>query len=75
MGAFTNNCVQRVRGAYWRFATVRQAEIKALFEEADFLSPRSRSRSLSYIEEFFETISDDRRVERGTISKCREPSI
>ncbi len=53
---------------------VRQAEIKALFEEAYFLSPRSRSRSLSYIEDFFETISDDRQVERGMISKCREPS-
>jgi hypothetical protein len=52
----------------------RQAEIQALFEEADFLSQRSRSRALRYIEEFFETISDDRRVERELISKCREPS-
>lgn len=53
---------------------VLRAEIQSLFEEADFLSQRSRSRSLRYIDEFFETISDDRRVERELISKCRGPS-
>jgi hypothetical protein len=53
---------------------VRQSEIQALFEDADFLNERSRNRALRYVEEFYETISDDRRVERELISKCREPA-
>jgi hypothetical protein len=51
----------------------RSPEIQALFEEADFLSDRSRARSLRYIDEFFRTISDDRRIRREFLSKCRTP--
>lgn len=50
-----------------------QPEIQALFEEAEFLSDRSRSRSLRYVEEFYDTIMDDRKVERELLSKCRQP--
>jgi hypothetical protein len=48
-------------------------EIQALFEDPLFLSYRSRSRALRYIEEFYGTISDDRRLERDLLSKCRTP--
>ena len=51
----------------------RRLEITALFEEAGFLSERSRNRTLQYIEDFYRTISDDRRVEREFLSKCRTP--
>ena len=52
----------------------RRAEIQAVFEDAGVLGDRTRSRTLRYVEEFFETISDDRRVERELISKCRKPT-
>jgi hypothetical protein len=52
---------------------IHQPEIKALFEEAEFLNDRSRSKALRYLEEFYRTIEDDRRVERELLSKCREP--
>lgn len=52
---------------------IHQPEIKALFEEAEFLSDRSRNKALRYLEEFYSTIADDRRVERELLSKCREP--
>jgi len=50
-----------------------QTEIEELFENAEYLSARSRSGALSYVSDFFRTISDDRRVGREFLSRCRTP--
>jgi len=52
---------------------VHRTEIEALFSEADYLCDRSRRNALQYIEEFYRTIAEDRRVEREFLSKCRTP--
>jgi len=51
----------------------RQSEITTLLTDASYLSERIRRRTLRYVDEFYRTITDDRRVERALISKCREP--
>jgi hypothetical protein len=52
---------------------VYESEVRGLFENADFLNDRNRSKALRYVEEFYRTITDDRRVEREFLSKCRNP--
>lgn len=62
----------QLNGALGTFE-VHESEIRALFEDADFLSDRVRSKSLRYVDEFYDTISDDRSVQREFLAKCRTP--
>jgi hypothetical protein len=52
---------------------VQESEIRALFEDASFLNERNRRRVLDYVEEFYGTIADERKVQREFLSKCRTP--
>lgn len=48
----------------------RQAEILALFDDSTLLGRRSRSKSLRYLGEFFEVLSEPERFEREIVSAC-----
>jgi len=61
---------QSLNGALGAFEVYRP-EIQSLFENAEALSDRTRSKALRYIDEFYETIMDDRKVARELLSKCR----
>jgi hypothetical protein len=63
---------EHLNGALEMFE-IHRPEIRAIFEEAEFLSDRSRNKAVRYLEEFYRTIADDRRVERELLSRCRGP--
>jgi hypothetical protein len=48
----------------------RRAEIRSLFEQHPQLAARSRERALEYVDAFYASISEPRRVERDFRSSC-----
>ena len=64
--------LEALNAALGRFEAVKP-EILSLFEVKSLLSNRARSRATQYIEDFYRTIADDRKVNREMVSKCRSP--
>jgi hypothetical protein len=58
-----------LRSSFAPFET-RRTEIRALFEAHPQLSARNRIRALEYVDAFYESIADPRRVEREFRSTC-----
>ena len=58
-----------LRASFIPFETHR-TEIRALFERHPQLSERTRGRALEYVDAFYESIADPRRVEREFRSSC-----
>jgi len=49
----------------------RRSELKALFSRADLPYPQARKRALKYIDGFYDTINDPRKLKRKIIHNCR----
>jgi len=49
----------------------KKAEILALFENNTHLTEKSRERAIDYIEEFYQTINDPKRLKKEITDKCR----
>ena len=48
-----------------------QDEIMAIVSDTTYISERSNRRNVSYAEDFFETLNDDRDFDRAIIRRCR----
>ena len=49
----------------------RRSELKALFSRADLPYPQARKRALKYIDGFYDTINDPRKLKSKIIHNCR----
>ena len=50
----------------------KRAEIEALFNRIDLPSPRARKHALKYLEAFYTTINDSRKLQKKILSQCRD---
>jgi hypothetical protein len=49
----------------------KRSELEALFSRNDLPYPKDRERALKFIEDFYETINDPRKLEKNILSDCR----